>query len=314
MSALKKRQHYVWRHYLRPWADNESIWTYFKEKDKIIKPGLMGVAQEKYFYGLEDFTDEEIAFLKNFVEKTSPPVLKSLNSDFLALFTSTSLLKRQLAANTNPKVDRELIAFEIKKLEANSMEDAHCIMEHFGFKLIQCRSLEDLKVLSIDDNLYEAIMFLWVQYFRTKAMRKSALKSFNGDKFEGLADKSWNIISFVMATTLARNISLDKNLRFLFIENNTAIPFITGDQPVFNILKDQLNEEGEVVELELYYPLTSNCAISLHFRTEQIGIFEVKIATEHYINYLNEKAFENADYYVFANNKEILESIKKKNN
>jgi hypothetical protein len=127
MSDLKKRQHYVWRHYLRPWADNESIWTYFKELDKIVKPGLMGVAQEKYFYRLEDFTDDEITFLENFVDKTSPPVLKSLNSDFLTLFTSTSPLKRQLEANTNPKVDREFIASEIKKIETNSMEDAHCV-------------------------------------------------------------------------------------------------------------------------------------------------------------------------------------------
>ena len=310
MSDLKKRQHYVWRHYLRPWADNESIWTYFKELDKIVKPGLMGVAQEKYFYGLEDFTHEEISFLKNFVDKTSPPALKPLNSDFLTLFTSTSLLKKQLATNTNPKVNREFIASEIKKIEANSMEDAHCIMENLGSKIIQCRSLEELKELSLDDNLYEAIMFLCVQYFRTKSMRKSALKSFNGDKFEGLADKSWNIISSIMATTLARSISLNNKLRFTFIENSTTIPFITGDQPVFNILNDKLNDEGEVVELELYYPLTPKYAICLHFRPEQIDIFEGKTADENYVNYLNKKVFQNADYYVFADNERILEQVK----
>jgi len=310
MSDLKKRQHYVWRHYLRPWADSESIWTYFKELDKIVKPGLMGVAQEKYFYGLEDFTDEEITFLKNFIDKTSPPVLKSFNSDLLTLFTSTTFLKRQLATNTNPKVNREFIASEIKKLEANAMEDAHCIMENLGSKIIQCRSLEELKELSKDDNLYDAIMYLCVQYFRTKSMRKSALKSFNGDKFEGLADKSWNIISFVMATTLARSISLDNKLRFIFIANNTTTSFITGDQPVFNILNDKLNDEGEVVELELYYPLTPKYAIYLHFRPEQVNIFEGKIADENYVNYLNKKVFENADYYVFADNEKTLEQVK----
>lgn len=310
MSDLKKRQHYVWRHYLQPWADNENIWTYFKELDKIAKPGLMGVAQEKYFYGLEDFSDEEIAFLKTFVDKTSPAVLKSFNSDLLTLFTSTSLLKRQLASSTNPKVNREFIASEIKILEANAMEDAHCIMENLGSKIIQCRNLEDLKSLSIDDNLYDAIMFLCVQYFRTKTMRKSALKAFNGDKFEGLADKSWNIISFVMATTLARSISLDKNLRLLFIDNNTATPFITGDQPVFNILNDKLNDEGEVIELELYYPLTPKCAISVHFRREQLDFSEGKTVDENYVKYLNKKVFDNADYYVFADNEKILEQVK----
>lgn len=311
MSDLKKRQHYVWRHYLRPWTDgnSENIWTYFKEQDKIVKPGLMGVAQEKYFYGLEDFSDDEIDFLKKFVDTTSPLVLKGLNSDFLTLFTSTSILKRQLASNKNPKVDKELIASEIKKLEANAMEDAHCIMERLGSKIIQCRSLDDLKELSKDDNLFDAIMFLCVQYFRTKSMRKSALKSFNGEKLEDLAEKSWNIISFVMATTVARNISLDKNLRFLFLENNTATPFITGDQPIFNILNDKVNEQGEVIELELYYPLTPKCAVYLHFRPEQVDIYEGKTVDEQYVKELNQKVFENADFYVFADNEEILKQM-----
>jgi hypothetical protein len=314
MGDLKIKQHYVWRHYLKPWADGESIWTYFKEQNKIIKPGLMGVAQEKYFYGLVDYTDEELVFLKNFVDSNSPAVLKSLNSDFLTLFTSTTILKRELAANTNPKVDRELIASKIKEMEANSMEDAHCIIEKLGFKIIQCRSLEDLKELSIDDNHFDAIIFLCFQYYRTKKMRKSVLKSFNGDRFEGLADKSWNIISFVLANNLARNILHDNNLRFIFLENNTKIPFITGDQPVFNILNNKLDDNGEVMELELYYPLTTKHALSLHFRAEQADLFESKLVDENEIIDLNKRVYENADYYVFGDTREILEDMKKENN
>ena len=119
-----------------------------------------------------------------------------------------------------------------------------------------------------------------------------------------------NIISFVMATTVAHKISLDNNLKFIFIENNTTTPFITGDQPIFNILGDQLNNNGEVQELELYYPLTSKCAVYLHFRPEQIDKYQSKTANEDYINLLNKKVFENADFYVFADNEEILKQIK----
>jgi hypothetical protein len=60
--SVVKRQHYVWRAYLRPWAKNERIWTNFKQLNKIQQPSLMGVAQEKYFYKLVDFTDSEEAF------------------------------------------------------------------------------------------------------------------------------------------------------------------------------------------------------------------------------------------------------------
>lgn len=310
MSDLKKRQHYVWRNYLRPWADNESIWTYFKELDKIIKPGLMGVAQEKYFYEIIDFTDSEEDFLKKYIDHTSPAVLKSLNFDFLNLFTSTSKLKKQLVGNKNPKVDKDFIAEEIRKLEVNLMEDAHCKMENLGFKIIQCRSLEDLKAINQDDGLLEAIMFICFQYFRTRNMRNSALQSFKGGRFEELAEKSWNIISYTMATTLARSISFDKNLKFIFIENNSTTSFITGDQPVFNILNDKLNDAGEVTDLELYYPLTPKHAITIHFRPEQIELFKSKVADDNLVNYFNKKVLTNSDFYVFADHKEVLEHLK----
>lgn len=308
--SVVKRQHYVWRHYLRPWAEKESIWTYFIEQDTIRRTGLMGVAQEKYFYKLLDLSNEEEKFLKNFIDKTSPHVVKSLNFDFLNLFTSTSKLKKQLGRTINPVIDKDKYAEEIRKLEINLMEIAHGKMENLGHKLIACRSLDDLKTIEKDDYIFDAIMFLCFQYFRTKGMKKSALKSFEGDKFEELAKKTWNIISYTMATTLARSISLDKNLKFIFIENNTDNYFITGDQPVFNILNDKLNENGEVIDLELYYPLTPQHALTIHFRTNQAVKFVSEIANNDRIEYLNKRVLENSNFFVFANSKEQLERLK----
>ncbi|MDN3707166.1 DUF4238 domain-containing protein [Myroides ceti] len=309
MSNLKKRQHYVWRHYLRPWSENESVWTYLKEQDKVLNTGLMNVAQEKYFYELEDFTHEEISFLKKIVDK-SHPSLKALNEDFLLIFTSTSILKIQLAKVSNPN-HKKVLEAKIREVEVNSMEEIHSYIENLGSKIIQCRSLKDLKDLDTDDNLFSAIMFLCVQYFRTKNMRKSIETSFMGEKLEKLAKKSWSFMSFTMATNLSRNILFDEKLRFIFIENNTTTPFITCDQPVFNILNDKLNDNGEVVEMELYYPLTSKCSFYLHFRPTQIDRFESMIADEDYVTYLNRKVFENASYYVFSDNKHVLEQIRR---
>jgi len=310
MSDIKKRQHYVWRHYLRPWGVGESIWTYFKEFDKIEKPGLMGVAQEKHFYQLIDLTDEEEKFLGKFIEHISPEVVKGLNLDFFRLFTSHYKLKKELEENKNPKINKEKIADEIKKLEHNLMEDAHGKMESLGFNLLNCKSIDDLKALNHDDGIYEAIMFLCFQYFRTKSMKKSALKSFQGDKFEELAEKTWNIISYCMATTLARSISIDNNLKFIFIENSTDNHFITGDQPVFNILNDKLNENGEVTDLELYYPISPKFAVTIHFHPDQTDQFVNKSADNTMVDYFNKKVFENSDFYVFADSKEQLEKLK----
>lgn len=47
MSTIKKRQHYVWRNYLRGWADKKDhIWALKKDENKILHPELTRVAQE----------------------------------------------------------------------------------------------------------------------------------------------------------------------------------------------------------------------------------------------------------------------------
>jgi len=50
---IKKRQHYVARYYLKPWSDNEQI--YCIRNQKVFKSNLMNIAQEKYFYELQEW-------------------------------------------------------------------------------------------------------------------------------------------------------------------------------------------------------------------------------------------------------------------
>ena len=308
--SIVKRQHYVWRHYLRPWADNDNIWTHFTQLNKIERTSLMGVAQERYFYKLVDFTDAEETFLKNYIDKFSPVVVKPLNFDFLNLFTSTSKLKKQLDKTVNPAVDKEKYAEEIRKLEINLMEIGHGKMENLGQKLIAYRSLEDLKTIEQDDYLFDAIMFLCFQYFSTKSMRISALQSFVGGPYEELAKKSWNILSYVTATTFAKNISLDPKIKFIFHENNTTEHFITCDQPIFNILKDKVDENGEVTDLELYYPISPKHALTIHFRDDHADEYVGNNADKELVDFFNKKVVENSDFYVFADTKEQLERLK----
>lgn len=307
--SIVKRQHYVWREYLRPWAENDIIWTKLIEQEKILRIKLMGVAQERYFYKLEDFSEGEENFLREYINKTSPNAVKELNLDFLKLFTSTSNLKKQLDKTINPEIEKEKYTKEIRRLEINLMETAHGKIENLGHKLINCRSIDDLKAIEQDDYIFDAIMFLCFQYFRTKSMRKSILKSFEGGEYEDLAEKSWNILSYAMSTTLAKSISLDPKLRFIFHEIRTTDSFLTSDQPIFNILNDQLNEENEVINLEFYYPISTKHALTIHFRDDQNEKYVENISDSEQVKYYNEKVVANSDFYVFANTKEMLDNI-----
>lgn len=308
MSSIKDAQHYVWKHYLKPWSEQENIWAYLKTQNKIIKTSLKNVAQERHFYKLIDLSQEEEDFLKLFIERTCPPDLLPLNSDFLEIFTSHNKLKREYEKVKGLPHNKEYFEKELRRLEINLMEDAHGRMEALGFDFLKCRTLDDFKALKENGTWSDAMMFLGFQYFRTKKMRSSAVSSFTG-KYAHLGEKCWNIISYTFATVLARALSLHPDSRFCLIVNNTGRSFLTSDQPVFNLLWNKKNQQGEVEKLELYYPITPSHAIRIYFDTEEKDLMFSKDADIGLVNLLNSQVLEYSSYYLFSNNKEQLEKL-----
>lgn len=313
MSDIKKRQHYVWRYYLRAWAKDERIWTYFKELNKVQQPSLMAVGQEKYFYKLIDLADNEEQFLKKLIEHISPASVRELNLTFFDMFTSAYKLKKSLEKSSLNDTDKDKLAKDIHLLENNLMEDAHCKIEALGRDLLNCKNIDELKTLADneDEGLLDAIMFLSFQYFRTSVRKKAVIEGFKNDlvHFQELAKKTWNIVSYCMSTKFARNISIDPKTRFVFIDNQTDTGFITCDQPIFNMLADVVDENGDVTELELYYPLSPKTALIIHFRDDQTERFINEIIDVEKVEYLNGKVLEHADFFVFADNKEQLDKL-----
>lgn len=313
MSTLKKQQHYVWQKYLEPWADRGNIWTYFKTSKNIVKPNLTGIAQERYFYKLVDFTEDEEIFLRLFIENLSNPLVKDFSLDFLAMFTSASKLKKSLEQIKDQTVDKAVLEEQIRKIEINLMEDSHCKFEEMGAKLINYRSLDDLKTILQDNYHHDSLMFLCFQYFRTRKMKSSVVNKFRGTKYENIIDKSWNILSHTFALNVTNHMVLNEGIRYVFIENSTSENFLTGDQPVFNLLGDKMDEKGNVLNFELYYPLTPKHALNIHFRPDENEKFEIKYADKELINLLNRKVIEHSDFYVFSDTKEQLEKLKSNN-
>mgnify|MGYP000966756373 CR=1 FL=1 len=115
-----------------------------------------------------------------------------------------------------------------------------------------------------------------------------------------------------MATTLAKSISLDKNLKFVFVKNSTEDHFITSDQPVFNILNDKVNDMGEVTEIEFYYPISPEIAIRLHFDNSQVEKYVEESITSDKVEYFNRKVFDNSDFFIFADSNELLRKYRYK--
>lgn len=167
MSELIKRQHYVWRNYLRTWADGELIYTLFKTKNKIEKTSLMNVAQEKYFYELPDLTEDEETQLKSFIDHLSHTDNQDLSNDLFALFTAHNSIIRNFDTSKSTVKKRKVFEKEVRKIKVNSMEKLHGKIENMGNKLLKISSCQDLYSFT-EDEMYNSIIYLCFQFFRTK--------------------------------------------------------------------------------------------------------------------------------------------------
>lgn len=303
--SIVKRQHYVWQEYLRSWAHGELIYTLLSEKNEVKKISLVGVAQQRYFYKLIELTDLEIRELESFIKK-SHSSLQGLQSDFLFAFTSYSKIAKQSKANSSTSQSEKL-----RELEINTMEKAHGMIEGFGAKLIACSSFEDINTLfSINDDKYHAIIFLCLQHFRTSKMKSAISQTFEG-KEKILADNTWNIMAFLMGTNVAMNLSLDRQLVIRYFNNLTDIDFVTTDQPAINLLANNTDEEGNVKELELYYPLSPRAAITLHFKSSRTSEAQEILINVDMVNYFNNLMIDEAHKFSFSTSNTQLEDLKR---
>lgn len=305
MIQIKKKQHYVWQEYLIPWSKSgEQIYTLLKSQKKIIITNFDRVAQEKFFYELEEFTEEEEIILKELVEQWSNDSVRELNLEFYAVFTSYSKIKRALKGKDTSKLDEVELEKKLNLLKANAIEDSHLVFENLGKKIINIKKFEDLKFLENENELLFTMNFLAFQYLRTKKMRE-VLKLII-PKYNFLSNKFLNMFPFIYSTSIANGLTYDKNVKFIYFENNTEIDFLTSDQPIINEKKHIINDIGKIAQLDFYYPINPKTAIVIHYQEQKEKYKHVLIEKEDIIKY-NDLIFENSNEFIFSKTKKQLE-------
>ena len=133
----KKKQHFVWRKYLKAWSENDSI--YCLMDGRIFKSGLMGVGQERYFYKLKELTKDEIKFIKALIDKDKRPMIRKLNHGWIDFFNQVFEIRDLLDGHgvSHPEADKMLDV-----LVHNFEEDFHSRIESDAIKflVLTCKS------------------------------------------------------------------------------------------------------------------------------------------------------------------------------
>lgn len=259
MDGKKKRQHYVWKHYLKSWGKNGKLT--FLMNNSIKETSVNNVANKRYFYKVAKLTKLDLLFLKIAVGEIRSD-LKSVDKKWIDMFKYMSDLKSYDSIN------------QINKIIINFEENIHQSIENIGIKYLNAIKNNDISFYSDAKCNIEFNYFIATQYTRTRKliedMRKIPIAS-------GInIDAVWRPLSHILSTNMSYMLYiLREKVQLRIIDNKTTINNITADQPIINTYSDKprlLNDN----ELELYYPISPRKAIllTLKLANENISLIE----------------------------------------
>ena len=106
---IKKQQHYVWKQYLKKWTDNgRHIYFLYKNGNEVKSANLENVAQQRFFYEVEAFTENEEAIFKYLVNEWSNNYSRETNLSLLNIYFTYSRVKRQWNSTDFPGKEYKL--------------------------------------------------------------------------------------------------------------------------------------------------------------------------------------------------------------
>lgn len=299
---IKKRQHYVSRYYLKAWACNKER-IYCLRENKIFQSNLMGVAQEKYFYELQNLTENEQKIIHFLGIEKSNKMLQEIHLSFLNKYLLIFNIEKELTIKNIYEDDLNKI---IEEHKVNFEEDYHSEIESIGIKYIDLIRNKDIDFY-YDEKSNDRMMFLFfltLQYMRTKRRKNQSIRAANN---KVNMSKIWPILAHIWATNLSHNLHLDKSFNLILLENKSNLNFITSDQPIVNTYAMNSNEL-EDNELEFYYPLSPKLAILI---TKNISDCKKLVITENEkIKEYNEMMNTEKEEQLFAEREAELEQYK----
>ena len=290
-----RMQHYVWRHYLEAWQNEDGL-VHCSRRGKILPPtNPKNLMVERDFYKLSRITKEDAILLKAFIQSTEATLRQSHRNLIAALAhiaNSNDLIQNSDRTSLDEKRYAQGLAIEMEEqLQGQIEQGALPILEELRHKRNE--------FVNVDRTAIQFFHFLAHQYFRTKHIREAigeelAQISPNHD-FARLS----NIVCHIGAVNVGGSLFVDRNqFDIVFLDDGDDVGFITGDQPVVNLLGT--GDGSETTELALYYPLSPS--LSCLVVPKELKLRSVDIPGE-ILKELNDLiAWESRSFWVASSN------------
>lgn len=279
MKEIKKKQHYVWKHYLKPWSSNGQIWC--KRNNKVFKTSLDNIAQQRFFYKSEPLNDMEVQFLKLFIKNKFHPTAINEMSTLFRVY--------QITTADNDDYIRKC-----------GIEDFHGVIEKQFEPLLNHLYNKNTTFLSKNTERNQFAFYIGCQYTRTSRMRQNLINSNMQLPKEIRIDIIGKVISLFFANVIGNWIHSYANVELII--NNSGDDFLTGDQPVLNT-KGNSKFDKTLTKMELYYPITTTLAILIkegEYNKEKV------IDDKQEIEYYNRLITDYSHEQIYSKNKPSL--------
>lgn len=309
-GSIVKRQHFVWRRYLRSWCIKDDIITaYFKSRDSLVNTNLMNIGQSRYFYQMEVLSPSEIQFAKSFIDSCHNKDVAEYGYWMLSMYERFSEMYKMKddkdIRSAYPDLDERL-----EDIQKNTFEHLQGKFEPLGEALLSCKSTRDLEDV-ISNKPYDALFYLTIQYFRTRTMKDRVSEGMSDrPEIANIAEKTNPLISFVMSLLFVYNAARRQDYTFILVNNDTNISFITGEQPVINTVAEEVDENGYSKDLEFYYPISPKLAYLVTFG-KSCNKVENIVVNEEWVNFHNKLIWKYSEDQIYAQNESDIQIIQK---
>lgn len=265
---LTKKQHYVWRNYLKEWTlENKSCGSVYAKlpSNKIEKTNLENICSKKYFYTLPILNEFEYKCLKEFISVFQDDIKNEFDKYIDVLYLFGQRNSKLFSGDFSFKL-RAALGEAFQKVYESDLSDN---IKESIFNL-------DGDFINKPIERYKFTSFLISQFFRTDILRKKM--GFNienvRNKFSEYSsinsDNIWKALMPIIVASCAKT-ALKQKRYVLFLTNKTKIGFVTTDQPIISI--GQHVVDGVDI---FYYPISPKLALIFSSNHLLKGIVDLK--------------------------------------
>jgi Protein of unknown function (DUF4238) len=297
-----RRHHHVWQHYLEPWTTDGAIWC--RQDGRIFSTGTRAVAVETDFHVLPELTPVDVQALAIWLSRLTPMVQEACAPVVNTLLLPVAVPQRLQGADA---ATRERARQFVERFRAEAVESFHTHVEGNAIPLLARARQGDLSFYGDDEGAARFLHFLALQFMRTKGPQQRAGEL--GEDPTGLdLARVWNIVTPMFATAHGVVLFSERKRRTLTrIANETGVPFITGDQPVVNLLASP-SRDRDVDAVSLYYPIGPDSALLLSDE-DKPPLYPATGLSRGQASELNERLAQACHRQVFAASKASLEAL-----